>query len=298
VTGAPRSGTTWVGRMLDRSPEVGYINEPFNPTHQPGIFACVFPRWYQYLRVDEPNACASALSAMLSFRYAPRAQLRGGLNRFTLEALVRDGWNFTVSRARRVRPLVKDPIAVFSSDWFSRTYRADIVFMVRHPAPFAASVKRLGWTFPFEDLLAQDALMQDHLGGFEAELGAAMRAPDPVDHASLMWRLVYTVARSFERAHPSWAFLRHEDLARDPSEGFAALFRRLGLTFTPGIDRTVRWFASAPIEGEAGAAEQTIRRHSADTTERWRQRLTPDERARIRSTCEPLATSFYPDGEW
>jgi hypothetical protein len=113
-----------------------------------------------------------------------------------------------------------------------------------------------------------------------------------------MWRLVYTVARTFELASPSWTFLRHEDLARNPSEGFAALFRRLGLRYTEGIDHTVRWFASGPVEGEAVAAEQAIRRHSADTTERWRQRLTLDERARIRATCEPLATSFYPDADW
>jgi hypothetical protein len=284
--------------MLDRSPEVGFINEPFNPTHQPGIFACGFPRWYQYLRVEEPAACASALSAMLSFRYAFRAQLVRGIDRSTLEALARDGWNFAVARARRARPLVKDPIAVFSSEWFSRTFGADVVFMVRHPAPFAASVKRLGWTFPFEDLLAQPALMRDHLAGFEAELRAATREPDPVDHASLMWRLVYTVATTFERAHPAWVFLRHEDLARDPSQGFATLFRQLGLSYTPAIDHMVRWFASGPIEGEAGAAEQAIRRHSADTTERWKQRLTREERARIRSTCEPLATSFYPEAEW
>ena len=284
--------------MLDLAPEVGYINEPFNPTHQPGVFPCAFPRWYQYLRVDDATGCARALSAMLSFRYAFRSQLKGGVNRSSLEALVRDGWNFAVARARRARPLVKDPIAVFSSDWFSRTYGADVVFMVRHPAPFAASVKRLGWTFPFDDLLAQDSLMQDHLAGFEAELRAAIRAPDPVYHASLMWRLVYTVARTFEGANPAWVFLRHEDLARDPSRGFTTLFRRLGLPYTPRIDRTVRWFASGPLEGEDGAAEQAIRRRSADTIERWKQRLTRDERARIRSTCEPLATSFYPDAEW
>jgi sulfotransferase family protein len=298
VTGAPRTGTTWVGRMLDRSSEVGYINEPFNPTHQRGIFACGFPHWYQYLGGDESPSCASALSETLSFRYALRAQLSSGWDRSVLETLIRDGWNFAVSRVRRARPLVKDPIAVFSSDWFARTYGADVVFMVRHPAPFAASVKRLGWTFPFADLLAQGSLMNDHLAGFETELRAATRDPDPVTHAALMWRLVYTVARTFEPAHPSWLFLRHEDLARDPSKGFADLFGRLGLSYTPKIDDTVRWFANGPIEEEDGAAEQAIRRHSTDTTERWKQRLTLDERARIRSSCEPLAIVFYPDAEW
>jgi len=298
VTGAPRSGTTWVGRMLDRSPQVGYINEPFNPTHQPGICACVFPCWYQYLSDVPSDGCASAIEGMLAFRYDLTAQLKRLPSRTGAEALVRDAWNFGVARARRARPLVKDPIAVFSSGWFSRTYGGDVVFLVRHPAAFAASVKRLSWTFPFGDLLAQDALMRDHLSDFEDELRAIEGNQDPVDHAALMWRLVYTVARTFERSHPDWIFARHEDLARNPSQGFEVLFGRLGLSYSPRIERAIRWFASGPIEGEEGAAEQAIRRRSADTIERWRQRLTADERARIRSACEPLADSFYPEGWW
>jgi hypothetical protein len=30
VTGTPRSGTTWVGKIIATSPSVGYIKEPFN----------------------------------------------------------------------------------------------------------------------------------------------------------------------------------------------------------------------------------------------------------------------------
>src|SRR5436309_312642 len=36
VTGMPRSATSWVGKMLDASGEVVYINEPLNPEHPPG----------------------------------------------------------------------------------------------------------------------------------------------------------------------------------------------------------------------------------------------------------------------
>src|SRR4029453_10926731 len=55
VTGAHRSGTTWVGRMIDLSPEGGYINEPFNPHHQPGICGCRFPLWFQYVNRDNEH---------------------------------------------------------------------------------------------------------------------------------------------------------------------------------------------------------------------------------------------------
>ncbi|HUH21151.1 MAG TPA: hypothetical protein VLZ09_04715, partial [Gaiellaceae bacterium] len=38
VTGAHRSGTTWVGKMLALAPGVGYVHEPFNPRFSAGRF--------------------------------------------------------------------------------------------------------------------------------------------------------------------------------------------------------------------------------------------------------------------
>ena len=36
VTGAHRSGTTWVGKMLAADADTGYISEPLNVLHRPG----------------------------------------------------------------------------------------------------------------------------------------------------------------------------------------------------------------------------------------------------------------------
>lgn len=299
ITGAPRSGTTWVGRMLDLSPGIGYINEPFNPTHQPGICSCVFPHWYEYVHDGNARDYRPGLAATLRFRYDLAGQVRQRPGRTTLEALARDSWNFTLARIRHARPLVKDPIAAFSSDWLARTFGAQVVVLVRHPAAFAASVKRLAWTFPFHDLLAQDALMRDHLAAFEGELRArAGGPPDSVDDAALMWRLVYSVLFRFGDEHPEWLFIRQEDLARRPIGGFSQLFDRLCLPRDERIERTIGWYSSGRLEEEAGAAEGDIRRHSEDTTRRWRERLTPEEQGRVKLACAPLASRFYTVDEW
>ena len=42
VTGSPRSGSTWVGNVLALAPGAGYIHEPFNRRHPPGL--CRAPR--------------------------------------------------------------------------------------------------------------------------------------------------------------------------------------------------------------------------------------------------------------
>src|SRR5882672_1880226 len=50
VTGAHRSGSTWVGRMIARSPTIRYIHEPFNPdAFKPGICAARFEREFTYV---------------------------------------------------------------------------------------------------------------------------------------------------------------------------------------------------------------------------------------------------------
>jgi len=36
VTGMARSGTSWVGKLLQASGELTYVNEPLNPDHPPG----------------------------------------------------------------------------------------------------------------------------------------------------------------------------------------------------------------------------------------------------------------------
>ena len=36
VTGMPRTATSWVGKMLEASGALVYVNEPLNPQHPPG----------------------------------------------------------------------------------------------------------------------------------------------------------------------------------------------------------------------------------------------------------------------
>ena len=44
VTGAHRSGTTWVGKMLALAPGIGYVHEPFSPRTPVGMSPAGFDR--------------------------------------------------------------------------------------------------------------------------------------------------------------------------------------------------------------------------------------------------------------
>jgi hypothetical protein len=299
VTGAHRSGTTWVGRMIDLSPEVGYINEPFNPHHQPGICGCSFPLWFQYINRDNEHRFKPQLSAMLGFQYRVVAQLVRTRRPADAERLVRDGLEFTRARLRRARPVMKDPIAAFSSSWLASTFDMATIVLVRHPAAFAGSLKRLHWSHPFTDFLAQRALMEERLQGFEGEIRRMAQVEhDIVDQASLLWRMIYSVLLDYRQAHPDWLFIRQEDLASDPVSGFARIFAHLGVGYPERIRRTVQWYSSGASDREADAAPYAIRRASEQTVVGWKRRLAPDEQSRLRGEVEELASVFYAESDW
>jgi hypothetical protein len=299
VTGAHRSGTTWVGRIIDLSPEVGYISEPFNPHHAPGICACRFPRWFQYVNRDNEHLFRPQLSATLAFRYRPIAQLARTRRPADAERLLRDGLEFTRARLRSARPLMKDPIAVFSSSWLATTFDMATIVVVRHPAGFASSLLRLGWSHPFSDFLAQPALMEEQLHDFEGEIRRMTNTEaDIIDQASLLWRLIYSVLLKYRAAHPAWIFVRHEDLARDPVRGFAELYRELGLEYSQNIIEQIGWYSSGSGELEAHAEPYAIRRNSERASSDWRRRLSKEQQSRLRAQVEEQASGFYTASEW
>ncbi len=49
VTGAHRTGTTWVGKMLAAGPGTAYISEPLNVLHRPGVLSAPVQHWYTYI---------------------------------------------------------------------------------------------------------------------------------------------------------------------------------------------------------------------------------------------------------
>jgi hypothetical protein len=303
VTGLHRSGTTWVGRMLAEAPRVCYIHEPFSVSDAPGPGICNVPfsRWYTHIDAHNAEQYIDALRRMLELRYdlaaALRATPRGGVARIAGEYR-----KFLLGRWLGARALVKDPIALFSAEWLARTFDADVVVLTRHPAAFASSLLNLQWRHPFADFLAQERLMQTVLAGFEPEVREMARhRHDLVDEAILLWRMAQTTIAGYRERHPSWSFVRHEDLSRDPDTEFARLYLKLGLELTPRARRAIAEFTSRGNPVDPGApvgSESTLRRDSRANVDAWRTRLAPAVIERIRERVADVSGDFYSSDEW
>jgi len=298
VTGAHRSGTTWVGKMLAADAYTAYISEPLNVLHRPGVFRARVQYWYQYISQENEGEFLPAFEELLEFDYHLWDEIRSLRSQRDLLGMGRDFFIFYNGLMRGLRPLFKDPFAVFSTEWFAKRLKCKVVITVRHPAAFASSLKRLNWPFDFQDLLAQPLLMHDHLEPYRTEM-ESVRQDDVIGQAALVWKLVY---RSVSRTHelnPDFIVVRQEDLARDPIPGYRALYAALGLDFTPRVEKTILNSSSSENPRELSRKEvHAFKLDSRASVDNWKKRLTADEIERVREITHEVSRFYYSDAEW
>jgi len=298
VTGGHRTGTTWVGRMLTASGETAYISEPLNVLHRPGVMRAPVQRWYTYICPDNEADYLPALRQTLACHYQLGAELASLRSRKDLMRMGRDWATFLKGRVFHLRPLLKDPFALFSIPWFAERLGCQVVITVRHPAAFASSLMRYKWVFQLEDLLAQPMLMRDWLEPYREEM-EAMPTGDVIGRASLLWKMAYRTVYDLRLKDPEYQVVRHEDLSLDPIQGFRHLYAALGLQFTRQAQRAVQASSSSENPKELSAsAVHAFQLDSRANLYNWKRRLSVEEIQRVRQITGEVAACYYPDESW
>ena len=242
VTGSHRCGSTWVGKTLCQAPGLAYIDEPFHMNHRPGPCRARWTQWYHYITEENASDFEAALADTLGFRYSYRAELAALRSPRDAGRMLRDAGRAAKRRAGGLRPLMKDPIAFFSAPWLARRFGMQVVVLIRHPAAFASSLKRLDWRFDVRNWLDQPLLLRDWLGPWEKQLRAmASSGADVIDEAALCWNVIYEAAERMRKLHPDWIFMTHEELSENPLPAFGQLFERLDVPF---LDEIQAWLRS------------------------------------------------------
>ena len=297
VTGAHRTGTTWVGKMLAAG-GFAYVSEPLNVLHRPGVMAAPVRHWYQYITRENESEYLSAFQKTLALRYGLFSEIKSLKSRRDFLRMGRDLGIFLRGRVVRQPVLLKDPFAVFSLPWFAERLDCRVVVTIRHPAGFASSLKKLNWPFDFKDLLDQPLLMRDYLEPFRADM-ERIRPDDVIGQSALLWRMVYRVVDSISKSNPSIILLRHEDLSLDPAAGYARAYESLGLAYTAQVQETIRNSSSSENPAELSSRKtHSVKLDSRANLENWKKRLSADEIARVRALTEDVASLFYADVKW
>jgi hypothetical protein len=296
LTGAPRSGTSWAGRMIGQEPFVRYVHEPFNISGNFCLCGVNFKYWFQYISRENYHYFEDHLRHTIY----PAYTLIGLLN--TVMEMARTKRIRTLSRYFQAylshRLVVKDPLAVFSAETLAHLFAMDVVVLIRHPAAVVSSYKTLNWTHSFSHFLEQPELMDEHLAPFRNEIDEFAKAEhDIIDQAALLWKLIHFRIIKYQETQPNWIFVRYEDLALDPIEEYRKIFGQLGLSFS---DHTRAVILAHNLQDRSARTTDpyAVKQDSHQVISKWRKNLTLDEIARIRSRVEDISSAFFSNDEW
>lgn len=279
IAGLPRSGTTWLARIMASAPGVRYVNEPDNWEVEP--LAVVGWRGLGEMPVLAPGDRADNYRLMWEFAFAggwPSShKLFDRVRRASTSSKVpRSLKHWMLSRTARAvargkpaggHQLVKSVLSLRSIEWVAHEFSPAIVIAWRHPLNLVPAWRERGW----KNLYEVDPDIRDRF-----ENTVAWPPPTREGFERSAWIVCAESVLLFERIdrHPDWLIVSHERQCLDPPGGFRNLFDRLGLEWTGEVEERLG------ATNNPGSGYETNRR-SAEEPLRWKFRLSAGEQAEV-----------------
>jgi hypothetical protein len=306
VTGAPRSGTTFLGAMLSLSPGVVEIEEPFN--FETGIIGMNQPFLYMPVQTElseEDEHYAQLIETLLEggawYRQSPlRPETNNPFRQLARSLLVSRqnlGYKLQAKNPFTERYVIKDANACFMAEYMDQHFQTKTVVIMRHPAATIASYMRLGWRYDLDGLMNQPALMHDFL---EPIIGKVKpKAISAIEEWAYLWLCIYVVLTQCADRDKRMTLITHDHLSQKPQVTLHKLYDELGLEYTPAIHEEIERHTSRnnPAEPREDAVHD-LYRDSAAVNKRWKKLLSPEEVATIRRITEPIAYLYFDDKSW
>lgn len=302
VAGVPRSGTTWVGRVLERTAGAVYVHEP-DGDHDPFAFRA---------RLGHGVAPAMAAGAhdrdlerlfagaFAGGRYARTVRdkvARRLYSRVPLDDRWRAWLGGPVTPALRVvrslavprvgvpdadHVVVKSVRSELAMDWLVATFRPRVLLVERHPLNVLSSWIELDYVRDVAEAAAFAGYAQQRWG---------IEPPRPSEprlvHQVFEYGVLACALRDSASRHDDWLVVGHEQLCTDPVAELRAVAGSLGLTWT---EAATEFLAASDRDG---TGYETTRR-AIDQPDRWKERLDAGQVATIRSTLDRFPTALMP----
>ena len=170
--------------------------------------------------------------------------------------------------------------------------------MIRHPAAFVSSLKRLNWRFDFDNLLNQPDLVNRFFLDYKSIMNK--RSNDFISEASLVWLCLTKIIIEYKKLYPYWLYIRHEDLSYDPMKQYELLFKKLDLVLTSKVKKFIQETSdhSNPSDVLNKGKVHQLERNSRENINNWKKRLTNKEINKIHDITEHISSKFYSDKDW
>ncbi len=263
VTGVPRSGTTWLARLLAGSPGTALAGrEPMNPRGRQYALGGTLTGW---ARLSDLTPRQRRL-LRLAYR---------GLNPWVYSRFGTRQWAGPLPHTNLI---VKDPFAMLSMPAVVRATGALPVLVYRHPGAVLASYRRMQWTPDLEELAVIVAAVESHGGGPQLPALPGPGEASPAEEMGLFWSVLHELALA-DAADSGLVVVSHSELATGGVAAGTALAERLGLSWsTTMAAELANEASSAPVKAEQ---LHNFDRPPAAVAEEWRSKLSNVETERI-----------------
>jgi len=202
IAGVGRSGTTWLGNIVNHGNCFRDIFEPFRPDHTEVW------RNYHYKQYVQPTCQDKELFKAAQYILSGRVNNKW-CNRFNKK---------TISSKR----MVKEIRANFFLKWLKINFpEVPLVFIMRHPCAVAVSRKRLGWATHFEDILSQEQLVSDYLSPFVDEI---KKCNDDFERQIYLWCIENYVSMN-QLQREDFLLVFYEQLCMNPQHELSRIFK-------------------------------------------------------------------------
>lgn len=297
VTGCPRSGTTFLGKVLSFPTEVGYIREPFNRDFGLDDLEYEFP--YMHRGMQKEQVYRDMVEALLSRKANFKSLPPSGANNLKQSVgrmLFGSGSNYSYIKSTTnplvQRYLLKDPMASLGSEYLHREYDFDVVVIMRKPLPTIASMRRLGLVHSLEELANQEKLRELYLP--EEVLGHLGQELTLLERQALLWTAINAVLQSFVERNSRFIVVQHHALATRPVKELSKLYKKLDLAFTPAIKSKVEEYTSSKnVSAITSDKMYILKRNSRAIADVKQGVFTPDEEQRIYELTDRVASKIF-----
>jgi hypothetical protein len=261
----PRSGSSWVGRVLATSSSVAYLREPITQQY-------IFKHGGRFALVDlNSNPLARSIYRKLGdevFNGIPPQH----------PDVVNDLGDYVYPRRQGKRIMIKEvnPRAV---SFYCDRYKTQVLLLLRHPAAVALSFYRLGW------LDSSDAQMETN------NPNASIWEQFGYAYGAVMHNAIHTLQN--QGGH---TVMLYRQLAENPHQEFKDLFASLELEKPANFDAIINRYCYAVKDT---TPREEIERTSKTMVFKWKDELTDRQISDLRTGFLQSKIEYYRDAvDW
>ncbi len=308
ITGSHRSGKGYTINAINLNKSFNIIQEPLNIDSRIGWTGIDIPYYFTY--INEKNSAyfkEKIINTIYNYDYRLSRQLKNiaGLREFL--SVLKDFARSFKYKLNNKRPLIDDPFAIFSAEWFYKEINVDIIIMIRHPASFISSLKLLNYDFPFSHLFNQKKLIEGPLHKYALEIEEfTNKKKSIVEQGVLLWRMIYDVVCQYRKNYSSdWLFIRFEDVVRNPEIHLKEIYKYTGLSADNINFKTLKIDLSKNFSKEDKEVKLLLKENKIndkysieDHLNCYKIILTDSEIQYIKETARGVWMEYYTEDEW